>query len=636
MAPACGDAYDCAYATDPTSAFGGIIAFNRQLDAATAKAILERQFVEVLIAPDYRRRRARLLSRRRPTCACCASPHGDAAATTSTSSASPAACWCRTRDIRDVTARRPEGRHASARRRRRELDDLLFAWQRREVREVQRHRLRARPPQTIGIGAGQMSRVVSAKIAALKAEEAGLAVPGSVMASDAFFPFRDGIDAAAAAGIARGDPARRLDARRRSDRRRRRARHGDGVHRHAAISGTDVARHCQRCTAHGAMKTAWRSIGIGPAAASTRWPGSSRSRRASPKCWSRPATPAPRARPSAATSPSTPPTSTALLALVEREGVAVTVVGPEGAAGRRRRRPLPRRRPAHLRPDRRRRAARRQQGLRQGFPRPPRHPDRVLRRCTRTSSRRSTYVRDKGAPIVIKADGLAAGKGVIVAMTLAEAEAAITDMLAGNAFGAAGARVVIEEFLDGEEASFISMVDGSTALPMATSQDHKRVGDGDTGPNTGGMGAYSPAPVVTPEVHARVMREVVEPDRARHGRRRRAVHRLPLRRADDRRRRRAEGDRIQRALRRSGNAAGDDAPAVATCSTWSRPRSTGACTEVEARLGSAPGAGRGDGRRELSGHAAHWATRSTAGTCRTCPTPRSSTPAPRLDGRQRA
>lgn len=121
------------------------------------------------------------------------------------------------------------------------------------------------------------------------------------------------------------------------------------------------------------------------------------------------------------------------------------------------------------------------------------------------------YVRDKGAPIVIKADGLAAGKGVIVAMTLAEAEAAVRDMLAGNAFGDAGARVVIEEFLDGEEASFISMVDGTHALPMATSQDHKRVGDADTGPNTGGMGAYSPAPVVTPDVHARVMREVVEP-----------------------------------------------------------------------------------------------------------------------------
>jgi len=121
------------------------------------------------------------------------------------------------------------------------------------------------------------------------------------------------------------------------------------------------------------------------------------------------------------------------------------------------------------------------------------------------------YVREKGAPIVIKADGLAAGKGVIVASSLPEAEAAVRDMLAGNAFGEAGARVVIEEFLDGEEASFISMVDGKTALPMATSQDHKRVGDGDTGPNTGGMGAYSPAPVVTPEVHARVMREVVNP-----------------------------------------------------------------------------------------------------------------------------
>ena len=121
------------------------------------------------------------------------------------------------------------------------------------------------------------------------------------------------------------------------------------------------------------------------------------------------------------------------------------------------------------------------------------------------------YIRDKGAPIVVKADGLAAGKGVIVAMTLQEAEDAVRDMLSGNAFGSAGSRVVIEEFLDGEEASFISMVDGVTALPMATSQDHKRDGDGDTGPNTGGMGAYSPAPVVTPEVHARVMREVVEP-----------------------------------------------------------------------------------------------------------------------------
>ena len=121
------------------------------------------------------------------------------------------------------------------------------------------------------------------------------------------------------------------------------------------------------------------------------------------------------------------------------------------------------------------------------------------------------YLREKGAPIVIKADGLAAGKGVIVAMALAEAEDAVRDMLSGNAFGDAGARVVIEEFLDGEEASFIVMVDGANVLPMATSQDHKRVGDGDTGPNTGGMGAYSPAPVVTADVHQRVMDEVIWP-----------------------------------------------------------------------------------------------------------------------------
>tara|TARA_R110000822_G_scaffold8704_18_gene34313 strand:- start:19654 stop:20937 length:1284 start_codon:yes stop_codon:yes gene_type:complete len=121
------------------------------------------------------------------------------------------------------------------------------------------------------------------------------------------------------------------------------------------------------------------------------------------------------------------------------------------------------------------------------------------------------YLKEKGAPIVIKADGLAAGKGVIVAMTLAEAENAVRDMLAGNAFGEAGSRVVIEEFLDGEEASFIVMVDGEHVLAMATSQDHKRVGDGDTGPNTGGMGAYSPAPVVTDAVHQRVMDEVIWP-----------------------------------------------------------------------------------------------------------------------------
>lgn len=121
------------------------------------------------------------------------------------------------------------------------------------------------------------------------------------------------------------------------------------------------------------------------------------------------------------------------------------------------------------------------------------------------------YLRQVGVPIVIKADGLAAGKGVIIAHDLETAESAVRDMLAGNRFGEAGHRVVIEEFLTGEEASFIVMADGKHILPMATSQDHKARDNGDKGPNTGGMGAYSPAPVVTMEMHDRIMREVIEP-----------------------------------------------------------------------------------------------------------------------------
>jgi len=121
------------------------------------------------------------------------------------------------------------------------------------------------------------------------------------------------------------------------------------------------------------------------------------------------------------------------------------------------------------------------------------------------------YIDAQGAPIVIKADGLAAGKGVVVAMTLEEAHAAVDMMLADNKLGDAGARVVIEEFLEGEEASFIVMVDGKNVLALATSQDHKRLLDADAGPNTGGMGAYSPAPVVTPALHARALREIILP-----------------------------------------------------------------------------------------------------------------------------
>jgi phosphoribosylamine---glycine ligase len=199
-----------------------------------------------------------------------------------------------------------------------------------------------------------------------------------------------------------------------------------------------------------------------------------------------------------------------LIALAKAEGVAVTVVGPEGplVAG-----VVDRFRAEGLRIFGPTAAAAQLEGSK-AFAKDflARHEIPTALYAVHTDLDAAlAYVREEGAPIVIKADGLAAGKGVIVAMSLQEAEEAVRDMLAGNAFGSAGSQVVIEEFLDGEEASFISMVDGANALPMATSQDHKRVGDGDSGPNTGGMGAYSPAPVVTPEVHARVMREVVEP-----------------------------------------------------------------------------------------------------------------------------
>jgi len=127
------------------------------------------------------------------------------------------------------------------------------------------------------------------------------------------------------------------------------------------------------------------------------------------------------------------------------------------------------------------------------------------------SSEAIAFVREHGTPIVIKADGLAAGKGVVIARSLPEAEAAVLDMLAGNVYGAAGHRVVIEEFLEGEEASFIVMADGRHILPLATSQDHKAVGEGDTGPNTGGMGAYSPAPVVDQTLHRKIMDQIVRP-----------------------------------------------------------------------------------------------------------------------------
>ncbi|AVP99712.1 phosphoribosylamine--glycine ligase [Ahniella affigens] len=199
-----------------------------------------------------------------------------------------------------------------------------------------------------------------------------------------------------------------------------------------------------------------------------------------------------------------------LVQLVRSEGVTLTVVGPEGplAAG-----VVDRFRAEGLRifgPTQAAAQLESSKAFTKDFLARHRIPTAAYRTFTDTSPA-IDYVRAQGAPIVIKADGLAAGKGVVVAMTLDEAESAVRDMLSGNLLGQAGSRVVIEEFLVGEEASFICMVDGQHALPLVTSQDHKRVFDGDQGPNTGGMGAYSPAPVVTAAVHEHVMRDIILP-----------------------------------------------------------------------------------------------------------------------------
>ena len=199
-----------------------------------------------------------------------------------------------------------------------------------------------------------------------------------------------------------------------------------------------------------------------------------------------------------------------LVAFAQRERVQLAVVGPEAplAAG-----VVDAFRAAGLRifgPTRAAAQLESSKDYAKAFMARHRIPTAAYRTFTDAAAARD-YVAARGAPIVVKADGLAAGKGVVVASTVAEAQAAIDAMLVGNALGAAGARVVVEDFLAGEEASFIVMVDGRNVLPLASSQDHKRLRDDDEGPNTGGMGAYSPAPVVTPEVHARIMREVILP-----------------------------------------------------------------------------------------------------------------------------
>jgi phosphoribosylamine--glycine ligase len=199
-----------------------------------------------------------------------------------------------------------------------------------------------------------------------------------------------------------------------------------------------------------------------------------------------------------------------LLQLARDEGVGLTVVGPEGplAAGI-----VDAFTAAGLRcfgPTRRAAQLEASKAFAKDFLARHRIPTATYRVHTDVAAALAD-IEARGAPIVIKADGLAAGKGVVVATTVAEAKAAAQDMLSGNSLGQAGSRVVVEDFLDGEEASFIVIAAGGHALELATSQDHKRVGDGDTGPNTGGMGAYSPAPVVTEAVRQRVLREIIEP-----------------------------------------------------------------------------------------------------------------------------
>jgi len=199
-----------------------------------------------------------------------------------------------------------------------------------------------------------------------------------------------------------------------------------------------------------------------------------------------------------------------LVAFAQREHVALTVVGPEGplAAGI-----VDAFRAAGLKifgPTRAAAQLESSKDFAKAFM--TRHGIPTARyRTFADAAMAHAYLEETGAPVVIKADGLAAGKGVVVAMDASEAHAAVDAMLVDNAMGDAGARVVIEEFLSGEEASFIVMVDGRNVLPLASSQDHKRLAEGDAGPNTGGMGAYSPAPAVTPEVHARIMREIIVP-----------------------------------------------------------------------------------------------------------------------------
>jgi phosphoribosylamine--glycine ligase len=453
------EAYNRAYQTDPTSAFGGIIAFNKELDAETASAIVEHQFVEVIIAPKVSAEAVEVVAAKKNVrlLEC-----GEWTSKTTGFDVKRVNGGLLVQDrdqgmvtlddLKVVSKRQPTDE---------ELKDALFCW--KVAKFVKSNAIvYAKGDMTIGVGADQMSRVYSAKIAGIKAADEGLEVAGSVMASDAFFPFRDGIDAAAEAGILRSL----------------------GYKMNVLVIGAGGHEHALAWKA--AQNPNVETVFVAPGNAGTAL------------------------EPKLENVAIGVEDIAALVAFAKGKAIELTIVGPEAplvigvvdvfrAAG------LPIFGPSE--------AAAQLEGSK-AFTK-----DFLARHNIPTAAYANfteiepvlTYVRKQGAPIVVKADGLAAGKGVIVAMTLQEAEDAIKDMLAGNAFGEAGSRVVIEEFLDGEEASFIVMVDGKNVLPMATSQDHKRVGDKDTGPNTGGMGAYSPAPVVTQEIHNRIVEEVIYP-----------------------------------------------------------------------------------------------------------------------------
>ena len=266
----------------------------------------------------------------------------------------------------------------------------------------------------------------------------------------------------------------------------------------------------------------------------------------------------------------------ALLAFAERERDRSHRRRSRAAARSRHRRSLSRRGPPHLRSAARRGAARVQQGVREGLHGAPRHSDGALSRLRRRPPRRATRSRsgEFGFPVVLKADGLAAGKGVVVAADRDGGRAARSAPRWKSGSSAPPARGwCIEECLVGPEVSFFALCDGTRAIPIASAQDHKRIFDGDQGPNTGGMGAFAPSPLLDAALQARVMREIVDPVLRGHARGGHRVPRIPLRRPDADLRR-AEGDRVQRPVRRSRSAGGDAARSTASCCRCWRPRPT--------------------------------------------------------------